>query len=138
MILVLEDMDIRVQWLRKMFPATEIQWCSDVSSFQEVLRSRSPSVIILDHDLGPGSVTSEDSGGLTGYDAAKALRTNAPVLIWSVNMWGSNRMSSVLADNGVVHRALPFLSNNFPAIGAFVVHALASKARSVRSRQPTG
>lgn len=124
MILVLEDLKERVDWLRQTFPRTEIQWCTTVLSFQMALSECNPDVIILDHDLGPGSATSEDADGLTGYDAAKALKTRAPVLIWSWNMWASNRMSEALMNNGVMHKALPIIPSNYTAIAVYVMRVL--------------
>ena len=118
----------RVEWLVKMFPDVDVRWSTTVEEFLAGLQKaeKPPALIILDHDLGPGSVVSEDAKGLTGTDAARQLRVKCPVLIWSWNTWGANRMSAYLGDNGIVHRAIPMTETNYTTIAAFVANCLRS------------
>lgn len=94
-ILVLEDHDVRIEWLREYFPDAVIMWAQNVTTFEGSLKYK-PRMILLDHDLGPLPET--------GYDAAKLLPdtvdAETPVLIWSQNPVGADNIKSYLKSNG--------------------------------------
>lgn len=102
-ILVLEDMEERVNWLRKTFRfGVTVYHETSVEGFKEKfeqLESKGKlNIVILDHDLGGPFFDSSDKHGLTGTDAAKWLLTKQrkPTIIWSVNPEGSKRMRGFL------------------------------------------
>lgn len=135
-ILVLEDVDFRIKWLKDAFPDTNVIWCQDVSSFVAALRDNVAddiSLIILDHDLGsndpigggiivdiPGSWPL-DKDGKTGSDAVKLLCQNdislswknVPIIVWSLNVRHAEHMVADLAGNGYVAAQIPFDRSSF-------------------------
>jgi hypothetical protein len=111
-IVVLEDTDERVKWLRDTFPQVDIMHCTDVVEFMQATR-RPYALAILDHDLAgelgdsPEAKDTYDRGaayarfGLSGMDAVRVVDLDTPVVVWSANpVWGP-RMASALAERGV-------------------------------------
>lgn len=135
-ILVLEDVEFRIKWLKDAFPEANVIWCQDVSSFVSTLRDITAddvALIILDHDLGsndpesggvcvalPGSWPL-DKDGKTGSDAVKLLCKsdisqlwkNAPIIVWSLNTHYAEHMVSDLASDGYIATHIPFDRNSF-------------------------
>ena len=120
-ILVLEDMDARVEWLRKTFKFSTAIWHeTTVKGFQEkfleLQKKRKLQLIILDHDLGGPWFDSKDADEQTGTDAAQWLQSQprVPTIIWSINAEGSKRMRSYLP--WALHRPFVNLSKIQEAI----------------------
>lgn len=126
MIVVLEDMDVRVQWLMRMFPDTNVRWAETVTDFHEAIAEAGDALqlVILDHDLGPGSLVSEDADGYTGMDAATDLRTTAPVIVWSINPVGAPAMVDTLIESGHDAVWISFWEKHFPILAAQILKAI--------------
>lgn len=136
-IVVLEDMDVRVNWLKRNFGDTcEILWCESVESFFHELRTidrERIKLIILDHDLGTGSMISEvedrklvipdpsketfpyDTNGENGMHAAQGLGPwrEIPTVVWSINSARAPSMKKELEDRGTPCAWIPFCMSNF-------------------------
>lgn len=116
-IVVLEDMRVRVDWLRESFPEAKIVWSETVadfiSSFAGLDQSRI-AVILLDHDIGGPFYGSSDDEGKNGLDAARELMgvQDVPVIIWSINGDGSRAMQQELEGKGHTVAWIPFLKYN--------------------------
>ncbi len=130
-IVVLEDMIERINWLRKEFGAhTEIVWAKTVDQFFEELRLLDRSrlrLILLDHDLGGiiddnGTDTSLirsanwplDPSGKNGGDAVDGLDgwNDIPVIVWSINNVSAPLMVDELKDKGFAAGWIPFLTTH--------------------------
>lgn len=107
-IIVLDDMKLRIDWLRKWFDSSNhIIWRTNVTDFLEAVNAN-PSVqlIILDHDLDmlDGSKgVSMGPDGLTGFDATNLLSLqfrNTQILVWSRNGNGAADMTDNLRSRG--------------------------------------
>lgn len=114
-IVVLEDQEVRIQWLRAVVPFDDIEivWCTSVGKFLKEVREPNVKLVIFDHDLdlffdGP------DKDGLTGTHAARGYRglTDTPVLIWSFNKSGALNIKSILASKGIRALWVPFMDDN--------------------------
>lgn len=95
-VLVLEDTQARVSWLRDRFPELTVIHATNPLEFVEGW-DQGPSLIILDHDLGLSA--------WDGYEACKLLpeldpHCTTPVLIWSQNPVGVGHMAQFLQRNG--------------------------------------
>ena len=141
MILVLEDMDVRVQWLTRMFPDVNVSWHDNVTAQKVISGGYSetefmaslealeapPSLVILDHDLGSIQTpwVPEGEDGLSGSDAADRIQVTCPILIWSVNPDGAANMARTLANSGHtwVDR-IPFLERNYVHLAGYIATAL--------------
>jgi len=122
-ILVLEDMVERTDWLRdqvrRLWSDVHVRQIERVDDFvHEVaacgkFRAAEPMLVILDHDLG-GAPTSLEGGtrdvnGETGMNAAQQMRVvRCPVVVWSVNSVRAPEMVDVLQRRGMNARWLPF------------------------------
>lgn len=114
-VLVLEDMQVRVDWLRDLVgDRASVLWCADVAALLAVLRGGSvPDLVILDHDLGgiPRDLDagSRDKDGRTGLDAAEDMPpVECPVLVWSVNPVRAPIMVETLRRRGMQTGWAPF------------------------------
>ena len=91
-ILVLEDKESRVRWLRRMFPRALIVWTDKVERMLAILREdRVWDLVLLDHDL---------NRDRTGMDAAREIRCIAPIVVWSPNVERAPAMVETLRLNG--------------------------------------
>ena len=102
MILVLEDMECRIDWLRDATKGHVVQWCKTVSAL--VAAQGTPSLVILDHDLGDLGTANFSVGadGMTGLDAADCMPAVAcPVLVWSMNPTRAPQMVQALQRRGM-------------------------------------
>lgn len=128
--LVLEDMEVRVEWLEEVLEGTgvDVVWCTTVADFRRDLAyyGKCVELIVLDHDLGRDSTTSEDERGETGLDGAKAIPVGctAPVLLWSINPSGRERMALELRSRGIVAAAYPFLRENMFGLMGVVMKSI--------------
>lgn len=93
-IIVLEDMKMRIDWLRKFFDSRcHIVWVTTVTDFQSAVAKHNldTKLIIFDHDLDMqfGSTgASLGPDGMNGLHAAEwlpGLMANTPILVWSRN-----------------------------------------------------
>ena len=124
-VLVLEDQEVRVDWLRDTFPDfMEIIWSKTVSDFLQSCKDHAgvTAVAILDHDLGfdESVLQSEDVNGQTGTDAARLMLPVPYVVIWSMNPGGSRLMRDILRDKKQRVRYAPFASQDMLAGEIFV------------------
>lgn len=126
--LVLEDMEIRIDFLRNTFgDAVEVVWAEDVTTFRQKLAGISPErlcAVILDHDLAPPGTPMKDKHGLDGTDAAKDLKVNVPVFVWSMNPVGAVRMVKILRESGHSCRHIPFGESNKVHLASNLVQAM--------------
>lgn len=101
-ILVLEDTEARIAWLRRAFPQADITWAPIVSSFLDYcMVDPGWDLVIMDHDL-EGSYPRVQGmyGAEPVPDGTLAAREmvigNWSVLIWSWNPDGAERMRDTL------------------------------------------
>jgi len=118
-VVVLEDDVARMDWLDAVLVGTGVRAdvVTTVRDFRETMADASDvALVILDHDLGPNSVTSADRHGECGLDAARwlpaVLAASIPVLVWSANVSGGQAMEDALAERGFNVRREPFLHAN--------------------------
>jgi len=99
-IVVLEDMETRINWLRSTYPEAEIVWHTTVKGFVACLESGiKPTLVIFDHDLDtadpnarPGQL--HDVDGLTGADAARMMpELDCFAVVWSANPVGARSIA---------------------------------------------
>ena len=145
-ILVLEDCRVRVKWLRDQFRGeAEIRWTWRVSEFLRELDEHGPRVacIVLDHDIPPPSSeeddleelvwahnAQDDADGKCGYDAVLALpAVDVPILVWSVNGVGSERMMRELRARGFRCERMPHLQVYYDRMEQFVRDAVVDHGR---------
>lgn len=104
-ILILDDEENRINWIRKQFPGIHIIWTYNVKMFFEEYQREKNSgrliLIILDHDLG-----SENESGM---DVVKKLQTNMITIIWSVNTIAATKMFYELKDKKVPTLYIPYI-----------------------------
>jgi len=116
-IVVLEDMQERIDWLQDTFPDTGVIWVKSVKQLLDELKfvgKDNVALILLDHDIGGQFAGSADEDGLTGFDAAKSLTdwSDIPVIIWSINPVGAKKMHDALSNDGFVVARIPFMDRN--------------------------
>lgn len=113
-VLVLEDTQERIDWIRSALPECEVKATKNVDEF--VAWSTQPHCMaVFDHDLDEahyGGYAAEQP--LTGYDAAtKYGGFDQTLLVWSWNPIGAKRITALLAirqdDTYVVQR--PFATS---------------------------
>lgn len=121
---ILEDMPGRVSWIREVVDGRcSVLWAADVDTFLGFFENKeeSPSLIILDHDLGGIPELLEigtfDKTGRCGMDAARLLPNDVkcPVIVWSFNSVRAPEMVDALKDRGFEAAWLPFGSTNLRA-----------------------
>lgn len=128
-VLVLEDMDHRVEWLRERLPSTaEIRHSNTVEGLLWWWHAE-PDLVILDHDLGgvPTALGtgSADDNGHTGMDAARRMPVvSCPVIVWSVNPLRAPEMVSELWQRRLTACWLPF---GEPRLGPTIANVLMAK-----------
>jgi hypothetical protein len=120
-----------------------VVWRTDVAAFiHELANRRDIACVILDHDIPhmdelPESTIvtadhlSNDINGQNGSDAARLMATSKamirhlPVLVWSVNPSGSERMARTLVDGRFATVArIPHLQTRYDEIAKFVREAV--------------
>lgn len=114
MILVLEDMQVRVDWLRDLVgDRVKVVWSTTVEQLVIDRRNVRPSLVILDHDLGgppcAGGPPSRDANGHDGLYACERIRAvECPVLVWSMNPTRAPLMVESLRRRGMRALWAPF------------------------------
>lgn len=127
-ILVLEDAEVRVEWLRDKFEsvATIVHATTVTAMLDELERWKgSLALVILDHDL--GTLQPNGADNMCGSDAARLLdvRRDIPILIWSWNPVGASQMMLSLTDHGYTSVSrLPFEARNFPSMAQYILRAV--------------
>lgn len=108
-IVVLEDQESRIDFLRQHFPHYEIVWFADVSPFLAAVKEHRETLclVVFDHDLGrmgppDGPYSSPkpyyDVEGKTGADAAYEIEPfGVPALVWSQNTPGRETICNLLS-----------------------------------------
>lgn len=116
-VLVLEDTESRIRWLREIATSYGLAVHStaivnDFIGLCEAHSSRSEvKAIVLDHDLGGYlmPVSLQDPNGHDGVDAVERMPALAvPVLIWSSNDEESPRMQRLLEGRGFIAVRMPW------------------------------
>lgn len=145
-VLCLEDCRVRIKWLRdRLRGEAEIRWTWRVSDFIRELKANRDQIacIVLDHDIPPPSSEDEesdeivwahnaqdDADGKCGFDAVLTMpRVDVPVLVWSVNGVGSERMMRVLRERGFRCERMPHLQVYYDRMEAFVRNAVLERGR---------
>jgi CheY-like chemotaxis protein len=108
-ILVLEDNEQRVRWLRRIVREhADVLHTETVPDFLATLEIE-PDLILMDHDLG----TTFD-----GRDAARHMETRSPIVVWSCNSTRGPQMVDILEERGldVFPVWVPFGSTEIPLI----------------------
>lgn len=107
-ILVLEDDEARVAWLRRELE----QWCfiehaPTVGEFLEA-QKKPHDLVIFDHDLDLTSSGGYSDPKPTGLTAALAYSGRVPALVWSWNDSGAHQICLALRSKGINTRAYRF------------------------------
>lgn len=141
-IVVLEDCRERMHWLRETFRGeAQIVWTWRVSGLLDALDEHGPMVrcVILDHDIPPPDSdeiedapwvqnNSQDAEGKTGYDACLEMPiVDMPILVWSVNGPGRERMIRTLRERGMRAEPMPHLQVYYDRIESFVRDAICTE-----------
>jgi len=141
-IIVLEDMIERINWLRKEFgDQTEIIWAKSVDQFFEELRlcdRQRLRLILLDHDLGGVAIDDDltsqytehwplDLDGKNGGDAVDGLDgwNDIPVIVWSINNISAPLMVDELKDKGFAAGWIPFLTTHRSMLRSMITQLVA-------------
>lgn len=137
-VLCLEDCRVRIRWLRDaMRGEAEVVWTWRVADFLRELDALGDRVacIVLDHDIPPPASeddedvaefvwvhnAQDDADGKCGFDAALTMPlVDVPVLVWSVNGRGSERMMRALQERGFQCARMPHLQVYYDRIENFV------------------
>lgn len=126
---VLEDMNMRVDWLKETAPPCDIVWSTCVQDFLDKFEeeSRDIRLIILDHDLGLDNDDKDgytpDRNGQCGADVVRELENvPCPVLVWSINMVAAPEMVSSLKDKNISAVHVPFLLDTHEPVLRKIVH----------------
>lgn len=91
---------MRIRILKRMMPRAQIVWVSTVGELREIVAQRIWDLVLLDHDLKHHE---------SGTDAALFLEVDAPIVVWSLNPEGAERMVKILRRRGqLVVGWLPF------------------------------
>lgn len=119
MILVLEDTQARVDWLR-LNTSCDIHHVSTVADFETAMLDDDfrPTLIILDHDLGnfgPSATPyargiEADPDGRTGAEAVPAIPDSfsGHVIVWSWNPPAAKLMTKILQERGLKAQRIAF------------------------------
>lgn len=118
-ILVLEDFDSRVEWLRSVLRRSQanIEWYKKVEPFLEAAKT-DHDFVILDHDLDFLHYTNnnylKEAYPPSGTDACREYdpQRKVPVLIWSQNPDGAKRMEWMLKQKGIPVTRVAFEKEN--------------------------
>lgn len=108
-ILVLEDNEQRVRWLRRVVRArADVLHTETAQDFLATLEI-DPDLVLMDHDLGTY---------FDGRDAARHMETRAPIVVWSANQRRGPEMVDILLERGldVLPVWLPFGSPELPFV----------------------
>ena len=91
-ILVLEDNEQRVRWLRRIARSdADVLHTETVQDFLATLEIE-PDLILMDHDLGTY---------FDGRDAATNMETSSPIVVWSANPVRGPEMVTILDERGL-------------------------------------
>ena len=141
-IIVLDDMIERIDWLRKEFDdQTEIIWAKSVKQFFEELMlcdRQLLRLILLDHDLGGVVIDDDitslhtehwplDPDGKNGSDAVDGLDgwDDVPVIVWSINSVSAPLMVDELKDKGFSAGWIPFLTTHHSMLRFMITQLIA-------------
>lgn len=112
-IVVLDDDAYRIEWLERVVAGTGVlvEWHTTVHALVEALGASPDGVklVILDHDLGPHSQTSEDENGDTGMTAARMI----PIALHRVLVWSNNTERRVAMCDMLLSRGFDAISFAF-------------------------
>lgn len=125
-------MDVRVDRLNSWLRLSQVPYCVDhcttVQQFEGSIKSSATpyDLIILDHDLGPGSNVAGDENGQCGLDGAKLIPDNCDsyIIIWSTNAPAGREMSLELRDRGCHPLVMSFLKSNESALKSVILESL--------------
>src|SRR5262245_10158676 len=101
-VVVLEDSDVRVQWLRDLMEPLgfEVRAHDHVQQFLRLVKDAGIRLtgVVLDHDLGGYRmpISLQDGDGLDGLDAAEKMPATVPTLVWSTNHIEAPKMVETL------------------------------------------
>lgn len=115
-ILVLEDVESRIAWLREEVRVDNVVWVKSNAEFISFIERSAPediSLMIFDHDLGRDK----------GIEAARFLSerfNQVPAIVWSMNVSGSISIVETLKGKGFVGLHLPFTDGNLEKLKTFV------------------
>ena len=103
--LILEDMEVRVDLIRKQVFFLKATWAKTVQEFKSIYEADPTfDVIILDHDLGGpwyGSTDENDQNGQHAVDFLIARNGKLPpILVWSINTVAAPNMVKSLQAHG--------------------------------------
>lgn len=113
-VVVLEDMEVRVEWLRAVLRSsnTEIVWCKDVATFMDAVKA-DHDLVIFDHDLELLSLAGYSAPSEpNGTDAARLYTGRGPALVWSANPDGAARITEILQKKGIPVTQIAFEASN--------------------------
>jgi CheY-like chemotaxis protein len=108
-LVILEDCWHRIQKYEKELSHVPFQVTDNVRNFLKLVQKAEQAgtlqLIVMDHDLGRrkggGCLLNYDSNGLSGTEAAQRIVTNVPILVWSANSEGAERMVDILHLRGL-------------------------------------
>lgn len=103
-LLILDDEEVRVDWVRDAFPKAEVHWVQTPTQFAKEYQEGygTWSLILLDHDLGLPNATGRDAVQyITNKDRDR-------VIVWSLNFERAIGMVETLTKQGISARSLPF------------------------------
>lgn len=106
-VLLLEDEQHRIDWLRRKFPQWVVNWTKHPDETIEAMRSDAWDLIILDHDL-HFPVDSYVGSEPTGFWAAREVPMGSTVLIWSINIPAAERMAGAIEERNATPVRIPF------------------------------
>lgn len=142
-VLVLEDCKYRMEWLTSALKGkAHVRWTWRVQDFLRLLDEHRDSVaaIVLDHDIPPPEPDDEelislqnnlnDEDGKCGYDAVLEMpAVPIPVLVWSVNGPGSERMMRALREKGMRAERMPHLQVYYDRMESYLCQAIESHGK---------
>lgn len=105
--LILEDEQVRVDWLRRKFPDWQITWTKHPDETIAAMQTKQWDLIILDHDL-HFPVDSYVGAEPTGFWAAREVPADSVVLVWSINIPAAEQMANAIAERGATPVRIPF------------------------------
>lgn len=91
-IVVLEDNEQRVRWLRRIVrTSADVLHTETVQDFFATLEVE-PDLVLMDHDL---------NTHFDGRDAARHMETSSPIVVWSANHLRGPQMVTILEERGL-------------------------------------